>query len=239
MVPAESWAAGTLLAELDLLEPNAPGAARSSLERIGTPRVYARGETMLMAGARDTFVLLLLDGHAKVTTVDGSGTDVLVDIRAAGDVVGEIAAFDDRPRSATVVAAQQMYARRISQDQWLRWVTGSRVAELAVSRSLAHRSRVAVRRRTEFVRGPVIARLARAVLDLTEQYGLPLPEGLLVRPGLTQAEWGGLIGARERRVHQALHELARAEALAFGRCRIVVRSVPALRRFAALAAEEW
>jgi CRP/FNR family transcriptional regulator, cyclic AMP receptor protein len=55
-----------------------------------------------LAGARDTFVLLLLDGFAKVTAADMSDGEVLVDIRSAGDVVGEVSAFDSRPRSATL-----------------------------------------------------------------------------------------------------------------------------------------
>ncbi|MFI0724268.1 Crp/Fnr family transcriptional regulator [Streptomyces sp. NPDC021224] len=233
------WAEGTLLAEMGTLGPGAAGSALEVLERLGTERVYTRGETMIMAGARDSFVLLLLDGFAKVKAVDASGLGVLVDVRAAGDVVGEVAAFDGGPRTATVSAAQQMYARRISRDDWLRWITGNPGAELAVNRSLAHRSRTAVRRRTELLRGPVVARLARAVLDLGSQYGTRVPEGLLVRPGLTQPEWAELIGARERRVHHALHALSMAEALSYGRCRITIRSVPELLRFAALNGDDW
>lgn len=233
------WAEGTLLAELEKLEPPVAGNILGALERLGTARVYARGETMIMAGATDSFVLLLLDGFAKVKAVDASGAGVLVDIRAAGDVVGEVAAFDGGPRTATVTAAHQMYARRISRDDWLRWLTGDPAAELAVNRSLAHRSRIAVRRRTELLRGPVIARLARAVLDLGAQYGTPVSDGLLVRPGLAQPEWAELIGARERRVHHALHELSVAEAITYGRCRITVRSMPGLLRFAVLSGDDW
>lgn len=232
------WPEGTLLAELDRLERDSPGTVRSALERAGTARVYARGETMLMAGATDTFVLLLLDGFAKVRTVDISGHEVLVDIRAPGDCVGELAAFDGLPRSATVVAAQQMFARRISRSEWLRWIGSSPTAEAAVNRSLAHRSRVAIRRRTEFVHGEVVARLARAVLDLAEQYGVAAPGGLLVRPGLTQTEWGQLIGAGERWVSHSQHKLARAGAISFGRGRTTVRSFPVLRRFAALTGND-
>ncbi|WP_050507396.1 MULTISPECIES: Crp/Fnr family transcriptional regulator [Streptomyces] len=231
--PAGGWADGTLLAELRKLEPGAPGPVQQALMRAGTARVHARGEIMIMTGGADTFVLLLLDGFAKVATTERSGVTALMDIRAAGDVVGESAAFDGRPRSATVTAAQQMLVRRIAQDEWLRWVGHSPVAGLAVSRSLAHRSRTAVRRHTRFAHGPVIARLASAVLDLAEQYGAAVPDGLLVRPGLTQAEWGELIGAQERRVHHMLHELARLGVLTFGRRRIVVRSLSALREIAA------
>ncbi|MET9518315.1 Crp/Fnr family transcriptional regulator [Streptomyces sp. NPDC002994] len=214
-------------------EADAVCRARSALMRVGTAHTYKQGEIMLLAGATDRHVLLLLNGFAKVTTSDDLDATVLVDIRAGGDVVGETAAFDNEPRSATVTAAQQVSVRRISQDEWLRWMVRYQAAGLAVSRSLAHRSRTSVRRRTQFARGPVITRLCRAVLDLTGQYGKPTPQGLSVRPGLTHAEWGELIGARERRVQHALQELSAAHVVSYGRCRITVHSVSALREFAA------
>jgi CRP-like cAMP-binding protein len=234
------WPAGSLLAELDRLGGNGRSDhLRRTLEQSGTGRVYARGETMLMEGAPDTDVLVLLDGFAKVRAGDAAGCSVLVDIRAAGDVVGELAAFDGRPRSATVVAEHQMYVRRISQQDWLSWLAADPMADLALNRSIAHRGRIAVRRRTAFVRGPVVARLSCAVLDLADQYGAPGAEGLLVRPGLTQQEWAELIGARERRVQHALRELAQAGVISFGRRRITVRSVAGLREFAALEGTPW
>ncbi|MEU9253818.1 Crp/Fnr family transcriptional regulator [Streptomyces sp. NPDC048270] len=207
--------------------------ARSALMRAGTPRTYEAGEIMLLAGGTDTFVLVLLNGFAKVTTTDSRHAAVLVDIRAGGDVMGETAAFDSEPRSATATAVERMSVRRISQDEWLAWMNRHQAANLAISRSLAHRSRTAVRRRIQFTRGPVIARLSSAVLDLTEQYGARTPEGLSVRPGLTHAEWGELIGAGERRVQHALQELRTAKVVSYGRCRLTVHSLPALRRIAA------
>ncbi|MFD3374510.1 MULTISPECIES: Crp/Fnr family transcriptional regulator [unclassified Streptomyces] len=227
---------GTLLSELNGAagtDPVSAVHARSALLQAGTARSYEAGEIMLLEGATDTFVLVLLNGFAKVTTTDDQGVTFLVDIRAAGDVLGETAAFDNEPRSATVTAAERVSVRRISQDEWLGWLARYPAAGLAVSRSMAHRSRTAVRRRTQFTRGPVIARLCRAVLDLTEQYGARTPEGLSVRPGLTHAEWGEFIGARERRVQHALQELRTARAVSYGRCRLTVHSVPALRTIAA------
>ncbi|PJE99530.1 Crp/Fnr family transcriptional regulator [Streptomyces carminius] len=236
-VAGGGWAAGTLLAELERTEAGPSGPARLALERAGTARVCARDELMYLSGAPGTFVVLLLDGFAKITTADAEGLPLLVDVRAPGDVVGETSAFDGGPRSATVTAAQQMLVRRISQEEWLRWVAGHPAAAPAVHRTLAHRHRTAIRR-TRLVRGPVVARLARAVLDLVERYGTPGPDGLVVRPALTQAEWSGLVGARERRVHHALRELSEAGVITSGRRRITVRSVPGLREIADRDGEE-
>ncbi|MEV7138587.1 Crp/Fnr family transcriptional regulator [Streptomyces tauricus] len=216
-------AAGTYSATAD--------RARSALLRAGTARTYEAGEIMLLEGASDTFVLVLLNGFAKVTTTDDQGAAALVDIQAAGDVMGETAAFGNEPRAATVTAAERVRVRRISQEEWLGWLA-RQAAGMAFSRTLAHRSGTAVRRRTRFTRGPVLVRLCHAVLDLTEQYGARTPEGLSVRPGLTHAEWGEFIGARERRVQHALQELRAEGAVSYGRCRLTVHSLPALRSIA-------
>ncbi|MEV1046409.1 Crp/Fnr family transcriptional regulator [Streptomyces sp. NPDC049916] len=225
---AMPWRAGTLMAEMTVA-----GVAAHSLVTLGTPRAYGGGETMIMAGATDTFVLLLLDGFAKVTAVDATGVDVLVDIRAAGDVVGELAAFDGAPRTASVTAVHRVSARRISQREWIGWFTGARDAELAVHRSLAYRSRVSVFRRLELFQGPIAARLARAVMHLGAQYGEQVTEGLLVRPGLTQPEWAELIGGKERSVQKALSRFSEAGAVSRSRGRLIIRSESALAAFAA------
>ncbi|MFJ8510912.1 Crp/Fnr family transcriptional regulator [Streptomyces avermitilis] len=96
--------------------------ARSALLKAGTARTYEAGEIMLLEGAMDTFVLVLLNGFAKVTTTDDQGTTALVDIRAAGDAMGETAAFDNepvRPRSRQPSGCPSGGYRRTS--GWAGW----------------------------------------------------------------------------------------------------------------------
>jgi len=223
------WANGTLLAELC----DSPDAA-TALRSLGTARTYEAGEHLLIEGLRETFVLLLLGGVTKVTATSEDGDTALLAIRLGGDLVGEFAAFDNRPRSATVTAAGPVTARRIGQRDFLDCLDSAPAVALAVSRMLVRKNRWSVRRRGDFSGSPVATRVARVLVDLMEDYGEPRGPGVLIGPRLTQAELAGLVGAKERRVHHVLGELAAQGLIQVGYGRTTVLAPDRLRAAARL-----
>ncbi|MGX1884788.1 Crp/Fnr family transcriptional regulator [Streptomyces sp. NPDC055287] len=227
---ADRWPHGTFLAEL----AGSSDAAKTLLS-LGTPRSYGAGETLLAEGLHETFVLLLLGGVTKVTEVTENGDTALLAVRIGGDLVGEFAAFDNRPRSATVTAAGRVTARRIGQQDFLGCLDRHPTAALAVSRMLVRKNRWSVRRRGDFSGCPVATRVARVLVDLVEDYGQPLRGHVLIGPRLTQAEIAGLVGAKERRVHDVLGALAEQGVIEVGYSRVTVLSSTGLRDAARLS----
>ncbi|PSL55043.1 Cyclic nucleotide-binding domain-containing protein, partial [Saccharothrix carnea] len=66
---------------------------RQELLNIGTVVRYTADREVIEQDAKDTHVLLLLDGVVKVQTTDETGDTALLAIRVAGDLVGEMAAL--------------------------------------------------------------------------------------------------------------------------------------------------
>lgn len=225
----DRWPHGTFLADLT----GSPEAAKTLLS-LGTARSYEAGEHLLVEGLQQTYVMLLLSGVTKITATAEDGDSALLAIRLGGDLVGEFAAFDDRPRAATVTAAGPVTARRVGQRDFLDCLDGYPAAALAVSRMLVRKNRWSVRRRGDFNGCPVATRVARVLVDLMEDYGQPGRDGALLGPRLTQAELAGLVGARERRVHHVLGELAEQGVIQVGYGRTTVLSPAGLRRAARL-----
>ncbi len=220
-------AKGTLLAELR----DFPDAVRALLS-LGTARTYEAGEHLLIEGLRETFVLLLLSGVTKVTATAEDGGTALLAIRLGQDLVGEFAAFDNRPRSATVTAAGPVTARRIGRRDFLDCLDSTPAVALAVSRMLVRKNRWSVRRRIDFSGSPVATRVARVLVDLMEDYGEPCAGGVSTGPRLTQSELAGLVGAKERRVHHVLGELAAEGLIQVGYGRTTVLAPDRLREAA-------
>src|SRR5215467_8014176 len=81
-----------------------PDGVWRQLTSLGRKRTYDTGERLITEGDSDTHVIVLVDGRVKVTCSEEDGTEVLLAIRGAGDVVGERAAIDQDARSATVTA---------------------------------------------------------------------------------------------------------------------------------------
>lgn len=191
------WPNGTLLHVL-----TAAGAER--LSTMGNERRYRAGELMIVEGTPDTDVIVLLSGYAKVIGNTADGHVVLLSIRVGGDVVGELAALDGQPRSATVVAATGVTARVVARRQFQEFLAGWPVAADAIHRSVAAKLRMATRQRIDIGGGSVLTRLARMLHYLTAHHGQQLPGGVQIGVPLSQPDLAALINAAEPSLHRAM-----------------------------------
>jgi CRP/FNR family transcriptional regulator, cyclic AMP receptor protein len=191
------WPQGTLLDALSAHD-------RAALLELGTRRVFAPDRALITEGDSAKEVFLLLDGCVKAVGYAADGRTVLLSIRVGGDIVGELAALDDRPRSASVIAATRVTARVVGQSQFLGFLDARPEAARAVSRSIAAKMRLITRHRIDVTGAPVLVRLARVLDHLVESYATPCPEGLRIDVPLSQPELAALIGAAEPSLHRAL-----------------------------------
>jgi CRP/FNR family transcriptional regulator, cyclic AMP receptor protein len=195
-----AWPDGTLLQSLSV-------PARTDLQLLGRIREFPTGSRLLLQGDTSTHVILLLEGCVKITADTNEGQSVLLDVRIAGDLVGELSALDGSPRLASVTAAGLVRARVVDQAAFHAFLNRHPAAAVAVSAAVAAKLRWSTRRRIDFGGYPVHVRLARVILELARTYGRPDGEEVHIGVELSQPEWAALIGASEPAVHRALKDL--------------------------------
>ncbi|MEU4149408.1 Crp/Fnr family transcriptional regulator [Streptomyces sp. NPDC026659] len=200
---AEPWPLRGFLAAL-------PERERRELLALGTTRRYERGSALMTAGEDGTQCFVVLRGFLKVVGENTDGNRALLAIRVPGDVVGEIAVLDGRPRSATVFAAVPTWARVIAGGQLLTHIAGHPVTALALQRTVTAKLRESTSHRTDLNGVPVLMRLARVVRRLASVYGKDTPEGVLIGAPLSQADLAELVGSTEQSVRRALSALREA-----------------------------
>jgi CRP-like cAMP-binding protein len=219
------WPRGTVLHALDAADGQA-------LIGLGTRRTFPPGAALITEGAPEVDTFVLLDGCCKVlgNTVDGRA--VLLSIRVGGDLVGELAALDDKPRSATVVAATTVVARVIDQQTFRRYLADRPAAATAIHGAVAEELRRATRHRVHVHGAPIGARLALVLDYLAAAYGRPGPDGVHIDVPLSQPELASLIGVSEPSLHRALTDLRSRHVVATRYRRLVVCDPAALRALA-------
>jgi CRP-like cAMP-binding protein len=87
------------------------------LAEIGVTQILAPGSVLIREGELDSHLFFVEDGAFDVLRA-GAGSGRLAEI-GAGDVVGEFAFFDNRPRAATVVARTAGRVRRLERQEVL------------------------------------------------------------------------------------------------------------------------
>jgi CRP/FNR family cyclic AMP-dependent transcriptional regulator len=199
---------------------------------LGSTSAFRPGEQLVSEGQQATCVYLLVTGCAKVTGTTIDGNRVMLDIRVAGDLVGEFAALDGALRSATVTAATRLATRYIPQADFHRFLDSHPVAARAVSRSIAVKLRFTTSQRLDMGVALTEVRLARVLECLGDLHGAPSPEGLLIDVPLSQSEIADLVGVSQPNLQRAFAYLRRREVVITRYRQQVITNRQLLRRIA-------
>lgn len=187
----------------------------------GRPRRYDTGDVLLTQGDAPGRVIVLVDGRVKVTRSEADGTEVLLAIRDAGEIIGEISALDGGVASATVTALRACESRVLVTAAFLAFVRANDLA-LPMLRHASARRRESEQIRIELTTLPVARRLVRTLLRLVDAIGVPTEAGIAVDLGMPQEELARAIGASRSQLAACLGELRRSGILATERRRVVI-----------------
>ncbi|MEU3983931.1 Crp/Fnr family transcriptional regulator [Streptomyces sp. NPDC026672] len=229
-----TWPPSTFLGRLR-------NATREELLTQGTPITYPSHRALLQQGDESRHVLLITSGVVKVVGSAESGYDMLLSVRIAGDLVGEMAAFEERPRSGTVIACSDVTARIIQVRALETFLSRHPDATRAILHMLSARLRWANRRRIDFQAYDSLTRLARVLAELSQAYAQPAPDGDGTRCDLgvtlTQKELASLAGLGLNTAEKSLAALTAMGLVERSYRNITICDVPKLLEFAKVVAD--
>lgn len=194
----ENWPAGTFVSRLTTQE-------RTELFRLGRRENFHNGSYLLRQrdAGRDVFVVTA--GRLEILMLNRRGREQRIALRVPGDVVGEMAYVDGRPRSASAVATGPVTAHRFPSDAFNRFFDQHPDAYRHLIRTVVDRLRASDSRQLE-IGFEVETRVAAALCQLATTEGNGGNRRLTVRR--TQRDLGQMIGASTVSVHRALRKLA-------------------------------
>ena len=198
-----------------------------ALRELGGERRYRAGTTLFHQGDEPGSVFLLFDGRVKFSLLGPQGKEVIVGFAGPGDLIGEVAALDGSPRSATAEAVDDVRARAVTRAAFERLVSTHPETALLLLRHLAARLRLADEQRIEFAAYDVVGRVARRLVELGPDHGGPATDPYDLE--LTQDELASWTGATRETVSRALRLMRQLGWVATGHRTITVLDPPALR----------
>jgi len=200
--------------------------------RRGTRRKLGAGKALMYEGDPTDHVLVLLSGWVRAYTNARNGQVVLLALRGPGDVIGELAALRDAPRSTTVETLQQTEFVQFTHDTFIACLHDRPAISVAMVRQLAGRLLDSEAARVNAATMDVASRVAALLVRLADMHGTKTPEGILVRMPLTQQDIADSIGGSRRAVARALQTFRERKLLVTGRKQFVLRQPDVLRQLA-------
>lgn len=218
-----------MLERVSIFSQLAPAELDALLQIAASKRLRAR-ETLLRKGDEGSQVYALMRGRLKVTAAGEDGKETVLRILDPGEVLGEIALLDGRPRSATVTAlepSELLVIQRRDLIPFLEQHPKVAIKLLEVVVGLV-RSVSAQLEDTVFLNLP--ARLAKKLLALAETYGSEQPAGIQIDLRLSQHELGEMVGASRESINKQLRTWNAEGILLSERGFITIRDVGALEK---------
>jgi CRP/FNR family cyclic AMP-dependent transcriptional regulator len=225
-VPVERVEPGTFIALLSDVD-------RDALLELGGPRSFARGERLMRQGEPGESVLVLLEGHVKVSDIDVQGREMVLSFRGSGDVLGELTFMHAGPRSSNVTAIEPVAVRAVAASAFRAYLIEHPTAALTLIEVISGRLRDANRKRVQFGDLDTIGRVAARLVELGERYGDRTDAGIEIRLPVSQEDLGSWTASSRAGVAGALRTMRELGWIATDRRRITVLDREALEQRAA------
>ena len=193
------------------------------------------GEMLLSFGARTTEVYVILEGHVRAELYSPSGHEVILGDLGPGAIFGEIAAIDEAPRTATVVATSSCLLARVPGAVFREAVLGDPASAEWLAMQLMARIRLLTERIFELNTLAVRDRLHCELLRLCLGAGIDSNRAV-VEDAPTHNEIAARIGTHREAVTRELQSLVRRGIVSQQRRQLVVNDVMALAHIVRAAA---
>ena len=180
-----------------------PLARMEALGRLASLKQVPRSGVVMREGEHTSAIYFILNGTLKVIVSDTDGREVILTILGRGEMFGEMGVIDDSPRSATVVATQPCDLVVVSKADFQQVLSENFDISLNIMRGLTKRLRLADRKIETLALHDVYGRVARLLLDLSEQSG----DQRLIHRRITKQDIAKMIGASREMVSRVMKDL--------------------------------
>ncbi len=183
------------------------GAAATLRSAMTTVKVI-KGNNLFSEGDEGDHLYVIVEGKIKLGTKSADGRENLLMILGPGEMFGELSLFDPGPRTATATAVTDVRLLALGHDKVIPWVKEHPEVSLQLLARLAQRLRRTNEVIGDLVFSDVPGRVAKALLDLGERFGVKKDDGFYINHDLTQEELAQLVGASRETVNKALADFA-------------------------------
>jgi len=181
-----------------------PREAVDEILRQANERFVRRGQTLFQKGDEGSYMVAVLSGRIRISTTSPEGREVTLNLIDAGEVFGEIALLDGKPRSADATAIEASHLMTVDRRQFLPYLASSNNLALRVIDVLCERLRDTSETLGNFATLDLPGRLARKLLNLAEEYGTSANGRIRLNIRLSHTDLGRFVGCSRETVNKQM-----------------------------------
>lgn len=209
-----------------------PRDAQDDILSRAVDRLVRRGRTIFQKGDEGSTMLAVLSGRVRISSTAPNGREVTLNMIDAGEVFGELALLDGKPRSADATALEDSRLIVVERRDFLPHLMVNHDLSLRLIDVLCIRLRETSETLGSFAMLDLSGRLARKLLSLAEEYGKPREGGVRLEIRLSHTDLGRFVGGSRESVNKQMRAWEEEGIVARESSRVVLLRTAVLRRIA-------
>ena len=208
-----------------------PPAVVGRLAAYITRRTVRQGATIFSKGDPGNGLMGVIAGTVKISVSSAEGQEAVLNVIHEGEIFGEVALLDGRPRTADAVAMSECELMVMDRRDFLPFLKAEPEMAIQLIEVLCERLRRTSEQIEDVMFLPLPARLAKLLLRLAREQH----EGALLgqRLAITQREISKMIGISRESTNKQLRDWARRKWIGLGRGCVTIINAKALADTAA------
>lgn len=209
------------------------GLARSDLERLAgsfQARKYRKREVVFHQGDDSSVLYVVMKGKVRILSISPAGNETSIRVFSSHDTIGEFAAIDGLPRSATAQAVEDSTLLEMTRQAFLAHLREMPDFSMGLIKMLVEKLRWTTDYAEAIAQYDTAGRLLRLILHYNEVMGKEVEPGKRyeVELSLNQADLASMVGARREWVNRILGEWRQRGLIEYRRGNIEILDLPAV-----------
>lgn len=202
----------------------------SEISKLCIERVYKKGEPIFFEGEEGDELYLIVSGVVQIYR-DNHSRDVIFSIFREGDFFGEMALLqNEKVRSASARTIEKSTLYILKKRDFIPLVTSRPEILIGILETTLDRLRNANKLITDLTILDARTRIARLLLRLTEQHGVPCEDGMLINLKLTHQHIADMTGTVRETVTKSLIDLQNDRLIRIDQKKIIVYEIDRLKQ---------
>lgn len=168
--------------------------------RMATEKSYRKGTQIFQKGDEGSSMMAVLKGRVQISSVSAEGREVTLNRINPGEIFGEIALLDGKPRSAGATAMEDTDLLIVERRVLLPFLSRNEDLFLRMLAVMCQRLRQTSLALEELALFDLPARLARVLLKLADDHGQPVAKGVRIGIRISHEHLGTIVASRRESV---------------------------------------
>ena len=195
-------------------------------------REIKKGEVLYLQGSSGTSVYILKEGAVKITRLTPQGKEITLDIFKAGSIFGEMPIIELEERAESAEAIEDGVICIIKKEDFDFIMRQVPFLSSQITKILGHRRYNIENKLINLLFSTVEQRLARALLNLVDDFGIADGDGYLLKIKLTHRDYAALTASTRETVTSTLNKFRNEGIISYEGKHIVIQSLERLRAIA-------